>query len=331
VEIVKRPLFVHSAGVVNSREDPAMRYRTLAASCLRRLGRRARKIPLDAGFTCPNRDGTLSRGGCVFCNQSGSGTGLLHKGFDLRAQWDRLTAGFSGRPDAPLLWAYLQSFSNTHGPAPKLAAALDAIARLPGIAGLCLGTRPDCLDAGKLDLLAAVPLPERRLELGLQSANDATLSRIGRGHDAACFARAAHAAASRGLLVCAHVMAGLPGESPDDFLATVDFAASLPVDSIKIHNTLVVRGSRLEALWRSGGYQPMPRADYVRLAAAAVARLRADMTVERINADAAPGELLAPAWAADKSGLIRDIRTCLADADSWQGKRRDAPGVMPQW
>lgn len=311
--------------------DPVMRYRTLTTSCLRRLGRRARKIPLDAGFTCPNRDGTLSRGGCVFCNQSGSGTGLLHKGFDLRAQWDRLTAGFSGRPGAPLLWGYLQSFTGTHGPAKKLAAVLSAMAALPGIDGLCLGTRPDCLDAEKLDLLAAFPRPERRLEIGLQSARDATLVRIGRGHDAACFARAAKAAASRGLLVCAHVMAGLPGESPDDFLATVDFVASLPVHSIKLHNTLVVRHSRLETLWRSGGYQPIPREEYVALAAAAIARFRADMVVERINADPARGELLAPAWAADKSGVIRDIRQALADSDSWQGKDRDAPEAMPQW
>lgn len=308
-----------------------MRYQTLAASCLRRLGRRARKIPLDAGFTCPNRDGTLSRGGCVFCNAAGSGTGLLHKGFDLRAQWDRLTAPCAAKPTPPLLWAYLQSFTGTHGPIEKIAAVLHGLSGLPGLAGLCLGTRPDCLDEAKLDLLAAFPSPERRLEIGLQSACDATLSRIGRGHDAACFARAATAAASRGLIVCAHVMAGLPGETPDDFLATIDFVASLPVQAVKLHNTLVVRGSRLEALWRLGGYRPMPRADYVRLAAAAVARLRADMVVERLNADAAPGELLAPDWAADKSGLIRDIRQILEDRDTWQGRDRDAPDAMPQW
>jgi radical SAM protein (TIGR01212 family) len=307
-----------------------MRYQTLSASCLRRLGRRARKIPLDAGFSCPNRDGTVSRGGCVFCNASGSGTGLFHKGFDLRAQWDRLTAAFAG-PDAPLLWAYLQSFTSTHGPVRKLAATLADAAALPGVSGLCLGARPDCLEPEKLDRIAAFPHAERRLEIGLQSACDATLRRIGRGHDAACFARAVQAAASRGLIVCAHVMAGLPGETPDDFLATIDFVASLPVQAVKLHNTLVVRGSRLEALWRSGGYRPMPRADYVRLAAAAVARLRADMVVERVNADAAPGELLAPDWAADKSGVIRDIRQALADADSWQGKDRDAPGAMPRW
>jgi len=311
--------------------EPVMRYRTLTTSCLRRLGRHARKIPLDAGFTCPNRDGTLSRGGCVFCNQSGSGTGLLHKGFDLRAQWDRLTAAFSDRPDAPLLWGYLQSFTGTHGPARKLAAVLTALAELPGIDGLCLGTRPDCLDAEKLDLLAAFPRPERRLEIGLQSASDATLVRIGRGHDAACFARAVQAAASRDLIICTHVMAGLPGESPEDFLATIDFLSGLPVHAVKLHNTLVVRHSRLAPLWRSGNYQPMPREEYVALAAAAIARLRADMVVERLNADPAPGELLAPAWAADKSGLIRDIRQALADADAWQGKDRDAPDAMPQW
>ncbi|QLA18742.1 TIGR01212 family radical SAM protein [Desulfolutivibrio sulfoxidireducens] len=307
-----------------------MRYRTLAAWCRRRLGGRMRKIPLDAGFSCPNRDGTLSFGGCVFCNQAGSGTGLLHKGFDPRAQWDRLAAKFVNDPDEPHPWAYLQSFSNTHGPVEKLAAVLAQVAALPGVRGLCLGTRPDCLDPEKLDLLAAAPLPVR-LELGLQSANDRTLARINRGHDAACFARAVTGAAARGLDVCAHVIAGLPGETLEDFLATMDFLAALPVWGVKFHNLFVARGSLLERSWRAGEYQPMERAAYVAWMARAIPRLRADMVVERINADPAPGELLAPDWASDKSGVIRDIRQALKDLDTWQGRDRDAPDAMPQW
>ncbi len=289
-----------------------------------------RKIPLDAGFSCPNRDGTLSFGGRAFCNQAGSGTGLLHKGFDPRAQWDRLAAKFVNDPDEPHPWAYLQSFSNTHGPVEKLAAVLAQVAALPGVRGLCLGTRPDCLDPEKLDLLAAAPLPVR-LELGLQSANDRTLARINRGHDAACFARAVTGAAARGLDVCAHVIAGLPGETLEDFLATMDFLAALPVWGVKFHNLFVARGSLLERSWRAGEYQPMERAAYVAWMARAIPRLRADMVVERINADPAPGELLAPDWASDKSGVIRDIRQALKDLDTWQGRDRDAPDAMPQW
>ncbi len=307
-----------------------MRYRTLAAWCRRHLGARTRKIPLDAGFSCPNRDGTLSFGGCVFCNAAGSGTGLLHKGFDLRAQWDRLTAKFVNNPEAPQPWAYLQSFSNTHGPAELLAAVLADVAALPGVRGLCLGTRPDCLDPAKLDLLAAVPLPVR-LEMGLQSSNDRTLILINRGHDAACFARAAIDAAALGLTVCAHVIAGLPGENLSDFLATVDFLAALPVWGVKFHNLFVARGSRLERIWQAGEYRPIERAAYVAWMARAIPRLRADMVVERINADPAPGELAAPDWASDKSDVIRDIRKALDDLGTWQGRERDAPDRMPEW
>lgn len=266
----------------------------------------------------------------MFCNAAGSGTGLLHKGFDLRAQWDRLTAKFVNNPEAPQPWAYLQSFSNTHGPAELLDAVLAEVTGLPGVRGLCLGTRPDCLDPAKLDLLAAVPLPVR-LEMGLQSSNDRTLILINRGHDAACFARAAIDAAALGLTVCAHVIAGLPGENLSDFLATVDFLAALPVWGVKFHNLFVARGSRLERIWRAGEYRPIERAAYVAWMARAIPRLRADMVVERINADPAPGELAAPDWASDKSGVIRDIRKALDALGTWQGRERDAPDRMPEW
>lgn len=296
-----------------------MRYRTLTSYFRERFKSRARKIPLEAGFSCPNRDGTLSFGGCLFCNELGSGAGLTASGLPLSAQWDALRTRFSRKyPDAAFL-AYLQSFSNTHGPASRLKAVLDQIAALPGARGLCLGTRPDCLDEEKLDLLAALPFEEIRLEMGLQSANDATLSRINRGHGAADFARAAELAAERGIKVTAHVMAGLPGEDAGDFLRTVDFAAALPVHGIKLHNLLVVAGSPLAPIYMMGGYTPLERAEYVSMLCRAIPRLRPDMVVERLNADPGPGELLAPDWAADKSGLLRDIGRAFEAEDVWQG------------
>ncbi len=297
------------------------RYRTLAQAFRAVFGRRAKKIPLDAGSACPNRDGTISRGGCLFCNAAGSGTGLHHKGFGLRAQWDALTPAPRRRGEA--LVAYLQSFSNTHGPAWRLAGLLDELAALPDVAGICLGTRPDCLDAAKIALLAAAPVGHVRLELGLQTANDATLARINRGHDAACFARAATRAAAAGLAVTAHLMAGLPGEDTADFLASVDFVSALPVTGVKFHNTLVVAGSGLAARLAAGGYAPMPREEYVAAVVRAIARLRPDIVIERLNADPAPGELVAPAWAADKTGILREIAERLESGDIVQG--RDHP------
>ena len=295
------------------------RYTTLSQAYRRLFGRRAKKIPLDAGSTCPNRDGTISRAGCLFCNAAGSGTGLYHKGFGLRAQWDRLTPAPRERGEA--LLAYLQSFSNTYGPAARLESLLDALAGLPDVSGICLGTRPDCLDAEKIALLAAVRLPHVCLELGLQTASDATLARIRRGHDAACFAAATRLAAAAGLAVTVHLMAGLPGETAGDFLATVSYINALPVTGVKFHNTLVVAGAGLARLYAAGGYEPMASDVYAAAVAEGLARLRPDIVVERLNADPAPGELVAPAWAADKRAVRAAITAALEEGDIRQGCR----------
>jgi radical SAM protein (TIGR01212 family) len=225
--------------------------------------------------------------------------------------------------------AYLQSFSNTHGPPARLAALLEETAALPDIAGLCLGTRPDVLCDEKIYLLSHCALGHVRLELGLQTANDVTLARINRGHDAACFAKAARQAAAAGLFVTAHVMAGLPGESVADFLSTIDFLNALPITGIKLHNCLVVAGAPLASRFTAGDYTPLPRQDYIDAVCAAIARLRPDIVLERLNADPAPGELVAPAWAADKQGLLREIQDRLERDDIRQGCGLRRPGALP--
>lgn len=339
----------------------ATRFYTLAAYFRARLGAGARKVPLDAGFSCPNRDGTLSRSGCLFCNPAGSGTGLLAQGLGLAGQWELMAARLRVRyPEARLL-AYLQSYSNTHGSIARLGQLLSEISVLPGVAGLCIGTRPDCLDVrpgggpagqggcARLDLLASFVrqgaqgpdsglgpglgpgLDFVQLDLGLQSADDAVLAQIGRGHDAACFARAAKAAASRGLAVCAHLVHGLPGAAPDDLERSVDFLNALPVAGVKFHNLLVCRGAGLEALWRSGAYIPPERGDYVQAVVRALSRLRPDICVQRLAADAAPGELLAPDWGRDKNATLQGIRSELARQETWQGRDGHCPDAMPDW
>jgi hypothetical protein len=293
---------------------------TLAEHLRRRFSFRVRKIPLDAGFFCPNRDGTLSTEGCCFCNPRGSGSGLDKQGLRLPQQWEYWKQRLSRKRRAGAFLAYLQSFSNTYGPLEKLRFVLSEIAQLPDCIGLCLGTRPDCLDAEKLDLIASQPFSETWLDLGLQSSNDETLARINRGHTAACFAAAVHEAAARNLSVCAHVIAGLPGETPEDFLATIRFLNELPIRGVKFHNLYVCRGSTLARDWRNGGYTPLTLACYADQITQAVAMLRPDIVVHRLNGDPAPDELLAPDWAGRKTDVLHAIHGTLQTRNILQGQ-----------
>lgn len=338
------------------------RYRKLSAHLRQRFGKRVQRIPLDAGFDCPNRDGTLSRSGCVFCNERGSGSGLGEAGLSLPGQWAYWTERLGKRYKTDLFLAYLQSYSNTHGPLEKIRSVLDQIETLPGLAGICLGTRPDCLDGGRLEEFArrnigsGGPSGQERgqqttrdtdfgdgagfgdsadfgddtdfggcaglkmLDMGLQSANDQTLRRINRGHDFACFARACHKADELGVEVCAHVIAGLPDETDEDVLATVDAVNTLPVKGIKFHNLYVCEGSPLAAMWRRGEYAPLTLDGYAALLARALNRLRPDIVVHRITGDPAPGELLAPEWAGKKREVLAAIERELDSRDVIQGK-----------
>lgn len=300
------------------------RWRGAAAYLRGLLGGPARKVPLDAGFSCPNRDGTLSRAGCSFCNAAGSGTGLSAAGLSLRQQWERLAPRALARDPRTRLMGYLQAYSNTHASPQRLRAVLAEAAELPGIAGLCLGTRPDCLDAdgdcARLDALAGAGFPFLQLDLGLQSADPAVLLRCGRGHGPEVFALAARAAAARGLLVCAHLVHGLPGAAGDDLEKSVEFLNALPIAAVKFHNLLVCRGTRLAGEWERGQLVPAGRDEYVAALIRALARLRPDICVERLFADPAPGELLAPDWAAGKAASLDFLRAEMRRLDTWQGR-----------
>jgi len=308
-------------------ENTTTRLHLLATYLRLRFGARVQKVPLDAGFSCPNRDGTLSRGGCVFCNPRGSGSGLGEDGLTLEEQWAVWTERYARTRNAGLFIAYLQSFSNTYGPIDKLRHVLGVLPTLPGIVGAAVGTRPDCVDNERLDMVAALPLPEVWLELGLQSAHDATLARINRGHDAATSERAVRDAAARGLRVCAHLIAGLPGESGDDFLATVDWVSRLPVHGVKFHGLYVCEGTALARQWRAGDYTPLEREGYADLIARALPRLRPEIVIQRLTGDPAGDELLAPDWANDKRATTARIHELLTQRDTWQGKdvAKDAP------
>ena len=307
------------------------RYLQLATYFRYRFAERVQKIPLDAGATCPNRDGTLSHAGCIFCNPSGSGSGMGLQGMNLNDQWEFWYNKYTRSQNAKLFIAYLQSFSNTYGPAEKLSENLSQISSLKGVMGVSIGTRPDCVNSEKMDIIASQQLDEVWLELGLQSAHNHTLDLINRGHSFEDFVDAVQLADEIDIKVCAHVIAGLPGETIEDFLYTVKAVSELPVAGIKFHSLYVADDTVLAKMWRDGKYTPMTEDEFVEALVRAVPLVRSTMVIQRLTGDALEGELLAPKWGTGKRALVDKIMRAFTEDDVWQGKEMDAKDGVPLW
>jgi radical SAM protein (TIGR01212 family) len=287
-----------------------------------KFGERVQKITLDAGLTCPNRDGRVGAGGCLYCNVRGSGTGAFRRGESVAVQMEAGLQRLARRYGAKKFIVYFQSFSNTYAPIPKLRELYDAALAYPQVVGLSIGTRPDCVDNEVLDLLAGYA--KNRLvwlELGLQSAHDATLQWLNRGHDVACFTDAVGRAEARGLDVVAHVILGLPGEGPEEVAATARYLRRLPLHGVKIHLLYVVRDSGLAPLYQAGGYACLTQAQYVSLAVDFIEYLPAGLVIHRLTGDPHREELLAPAWCLDKPRVLQHLREEFARRGTRQGSR----------
>lgn len=300
---------------------PERRYRPFSAFLRERFGGRVRRIALDGGFTCPNVDGTVTTGGCTFCDNDSFSPNRRIRLRGIAAQVERSIAVLGRRFGADKFLAYFQAGTNTHGPVEKLRRLYDDALADPRVVGLVVATRPDALPEPVLDLLADYA---RRtfvgVEVGLQSSHDRSLAWMNRGHDVACFIDAIDRCASRGFDLSAHVILGLPGESREDMLATADFLAALPLDGVKIHNLHVVRDTPLAGQYQRGEVRMLERAEYVDVVCDFVERLPASFVLHRLTGDAPPEHLLAPAWCLDKAGLLRDVSAELRRRESWQGK-----------
>jgi radical SAM protein (TIGR01212 family) len=297
------------------------RYRALSAHLRERFGGKVRSVTIDAGFTCPNVDGTVTTGGCVYCdNRSFSPNRRLPRA-TVRVQLDRGIAILAKRFGADRFIAYFQAGTNTHAAVEKLRRLYDEALGDPRIVGLAIGTRPDSVPDAVLDLLEgyARRLPVW-LELGLQTIHDRSLDWMNRGHRVDAFDDAVRRCQGRGLELCAHVILGLPGEGRGDMLATADALAALPVGAVKIHNLYVVKGTPLEAMYRAGEVTLFERDEYVGVVCDFLERLPPDRVVHRLSGDAPTDYLVAPPWCLDKPALLRAIDAELARRDSWQGK-----------
>lgn len=298
------------------------RYLSFSQYLRRRFGCRVHRVPLDAGFTCPTRDGALSTGGCLYCDERGASSS--DAGLPVREQLLKGIGTARRRHGAEKFIAYFQAFTGTYAPPGALARIYADGTDHPGVVGLAIGTRPDCAPEAVLDVIAPFAARmETWVEYGLQSSHDATLRRVGRGHTAADFANAARRTGARGIKVCAHVIVGLPGETDAMVEATARFIASLPVDGVKIHLLHVLRGSPLESMYREGGIALLSMDKYVDLACDFLELLPPTMVIQRLTGEAPPDRFVAPAWALRKQEVLSAIRDELARRDSRQGSRWD--------
>jgi uncharacterized protein len=297
------------------------RYRDLNTYLRELFGCRVQKISVDTGLSCPNRDGTLSTGGCIFCNAQGSGTGAHARGLSITAQLQQGKAWLTKRYKAKKFIAYFQSFSNTYAPIEKLSRLYREALAVDGVVGLSIGTRPDCVDPTVLDLLASfTPNYLVWVEYGLQSAHDETLKRINRGHTFHCFEQAVKMTQGHNIKICAHVILGLPGETWQQMLDTARVLSSLGIDGVKLHLLYVAKGTVLEADYREGRYQCLEQLEYVDLVCRFLELLPPNVVIQRLTGDPHPDELAAPAWSLERNKTFSLIKNKLEKEDTWQGK-----------
>jgi len=283
---------------------------------------RVQKISLDTGLSCPNRDGSIATGGCIYCNSRGSGTGAMKKGLSITEQILKGKEFLKKRYKAKKFLAYFQSFSNTYGPHEKLKGLYEEALAIDDIVGLSVGTRPDCVDEMTLTLLEGYTKDYLVwIEYGIQSIHGRTLAAINRGHDVSCFREAVKATRNRGIKICTHVILGLPFEDRGDMLATAKAVAAMGIDGIKIHLLYVIKGTRMEKLYLEGNYRCLEQEEYANLVCDFLELLPPDMVIQRLTGDPHPAELAAPEWSLRKNETLSLIKKILGDRDSWQGKR----------
>ncbi len=321
------------------------RYNSFVGYYRRRYGERLQKLVLDAGFSCPNRDGTVGRGGCTYCDNAAFHPGYSTPGKPLLTQIEEGIDFQKVRyPRARHYLAYFQAYSNTYAPLERLKLVYEEVLRHPEVVGIVVGTRPDCVDEEKLDYLAdlasgrvlkdwrrSLSLPWNRfltapivvVEYGIESCHDSTLRHINRGHDFACARKAIELTAQRGIDTGAHFILGLPGETREMLLDQCDLISSLPLRSVKFHQLQIVKGTAMEK-----EYSAVPTAfyrpglnEYLDFVIDILERLRPNLYIERVAGEVPPRFVNDTPW-----GLVRNFEILrlldkrLEERDSWQGR-----------
>ena len=304
------------------------RYYPFSEYLKRVFGLKVYKVSLDAGFTCPNRDGKKGFGGCMYCvNESFSPN--AGRPISIGEQMRRGMEFMRSRYKAEKFIAYFQAFTNTYADVETLRRCYEEALRFPDVVGLSIGTRPDCVPDDVLDLIwGYASRCHVWVEYGLQSMHDATLDFINRGHHYGDFVDAVRRTRERGINVCAHVILGLPGESREDMMETARGVSSLGVEGIKLHHLYVARHTPLETLYRLGKIDVLSQDEYIELAADFLERISPDRTIQRLVGDVTSDMLVAPKWPVSKEVVLRGITEELVRRKSCQGAKEEMARAM---
>jgi len=303
---------------------PQLRISSYGHYLRRRFGCRVSKVNVDAGFTCPNRDGSKGSGGCIYCNNVSFSPKDTQALIPLEEQMEHGMAYHRVRLGSQKFIVYFQKYTNTYASVELLADLYQRALAHPDVIGISVGTRPDSLADEALELLTSIAVEKYVcLELGLQSMDDDILTRINRGHTLEDFVTTVKRAAGRNFDICAHLIHGFPGESPEEFLKSADLIASLPIDSVKLHQLHAVEGTELADMYRRGEFVPLTLAEYVSVAADFLERLPARVTVQRLYGSAPLAIRVAPQWGLKNNQMWFAVLNELQRRGTWQGCRYD--------
>ncbi|HOT44736.1 MAG TPA: TIGR01212 family radical SAM protein [Spirochaetota bacterium] len=282
---------------------------------------RVLKIPINAGLSCPNRDGTAGRDGCIFCSADGSASPGMTPGSPIGEQMDLAKKAFKRSDKSTRYIAYFQAFTNTYGPPSLLKGLYDRAVGRDDVVGIMIGTRPDCVPDETLDIIASYLRPgfEVWLEIGMQSSHDKSLEFLRRGHINDVTVDAVRRAALRGIPVCVHLILGIPGESWQDMMATAAALRALPVRGIKFHHLHVISGTTLEGMFRAGLMKPLSMNEYVSAVCDFIERVSPDILIHRLMGDREENTLVAPRWGLHKGTVIKAIEDEFLRRGSFQG------------
>lgn len=302
------------------REWGGKRYNSLNYFLREKFGEKVFKISLDAGFSCPNRDGTISRGGCVFCSERGSGDFAGNRCFSISRQFEDIKSMMNKKWKEGKYIAYFQAYTNTYAPVEILREKYEEAIKEEGVVALAIATRPDCLPDEVLDLLQELSHKVYIwVELGLQTINEKTARLINRGYTLNVFEEALEKLKTRNIDVVVHTIFGLPEETREDMLKTIDYVAKSQIKGVKFHLLHLMEGTHLVNLYKAGRLQFLSMEEYIDLITTSIAMLQQDVVIHRLTGDAPRELLIGPMWSLKKWEVLNAIDRKLMEKDLYQG------------
>jgi len=298
------------------------RYNSYTDYLLSRFGERVQKVSVDAGFTCPNRDGTKGFGGCTYCNNTSFVPPYCHPGMSIKEQVEKGVEYLTRRYNAKKFVAYFQAYSNTYAQIGDLKNLYEEALSHPDVIGLSIGTRPDCVDKEKIDYLAELARNYYiTIEYGLESIHNPSLERLNRGHHFEDWAAAIELTANRGIHIASHVIMGLPNESKSQMLQTAEVLSKFPIDYLKIHHLHLVKKTILANQYLKEHFPLLMYRDYLDLVIGFLERLDPFIKIQRLVGETHPRHLLGPKWGLRVPIILKHIEEELEQKNTWQGKK----------